>query len=134
MAVKAQQVFDMAMVLIDQVSETGNLVIENPEYYKTKSYTILTTLQTELLPLSQTPTVITDLSQDLLLPDRVSLLVLPYGLAAHLLLTEDMNIAQFFNDRYEELKHKIPTNIVPIEDVYGVTSGMRGDLNGSIDG
>lgn len=124
MTVLAQQVFDMAMTLIDEVSETGNLAIENPEYYKTKAKSFLTSLQTELLPLTQEPEVITTLEQPLLLPDRLSLLVLPYGLAAHLIITEDPNTASFFNSRYDELKRRIPTSSVAIEDVYSVLTGV----------
>ena len=85
----------------------------------------MTQLQTELLPLPQTPEVITDLSQNLLISDRVAITVLPYGLAAHLLLTEDVNTASFFNARYDELKRKTPTSIHPIEDSLGVLKGMN---------
>ncbi|MCD7034312.1 hypothetical protein LRR81_08700 [Metabacillus sp. GX 13764] len=125
MAVTGQQVFDMAMTLIDEVSETGNIVIENPGYYKAKALTFLTTLQTELIPLDQSPVIQTDLSQYLLVSDRIALLVLPYGLAAHLLLIDDPNSASFFNDRYEELKRKQQTRSQPITDVYGV-NGFNG--------
>ena len=125
MAIKGQQVFDMAMAFIDEVSENGNLVVENPEYYKTRARTILTTLQGELLSPLENVTVVTDLAQDLLVSDRVALTVLPYGLAAHLLLTEDLNTASFFNARYEELKRKIPTTITPISDNYDVLGGME---------
>lgn len=121
MAVTGQQVFDTALVLMDEVTETGNVVTENPDYYKVKALHILTTLQTELLPLSITPVPFTDLSQNLLVTDRIALLVLPYGLAAHLLLADDMNLAAFLNARYDELKRKVQTGgIVAITDVYGV--------------
>lgn len=125
MSVKAQQVYDAAMVLIDEVTEVGTISPENPEYYKTRSKSILTTLQTELLPVSVTPIPITSLSQNMLVSDRIALLVLPYGLAAHLLLQEDVNIAAYFNNRYDELKKKIPTTIAPIQDVYNVTGVMQ---------
>jgi hypothetical protein len=120
MAVTAQQVYDLAFVLMDEVTETGAILPDNPNYYRTKSLSILTTLQTELLSLSVTPTVITDLSQELLVSDRVALLVMPYGLAAHLLITDDITQASFFNNRYDELRRKIPTSIQPITDVYGI--------------
>jgi hypothetical protein len=119
MAVTGKQIFDAALVLMDEVTETGNVVTENPDYYKVKALNILTTLQAELLPLSSTPVPITDLSQNLLVSDRTALLVLPYGLAAHLLLADDMNLASFLNARYDELKRKMATGgITPIKDVY----------------
>lgn len=125
MAVTGQQVFDIAMGLIDEVSETGNLVVENPEYYKTKSLQILTVLQAELLRATQTPQVVTDLSQDLVLSDAQCLKVLPYGLAAHLLIQEDVNTASFYNARYDELKRRSPATIEPITDSYNVLGGMQ---------
>lgn len=128
MTVTAKQVYESALVLIDEVLETGNIVPDQPQYYQAKALSILTTLQTELLPLSQVPEVITDLNQDLLVSDRTAILVLPYGLAAHLLITDDPNTASFFNSRYEELKSRQMATITPITDKYNVLLGMRGDI------
>lgn len=121
MAVTAKQVYDQALVLLDEVTETGTVLADQPEYYQAKTLSILTSLQAELLPLSEIPTVISSLSQELLLPDRTCLLVLPYGLAAHLLIQEDVNTASFYNSRYDELKVKIPTEVSTIESVYGLS-------------
>jgi hypothetical protein len=123
MAVTGQQVYDIALVHIDEVLETGDITADNPAYYKSKALSILTTLQAELLPLSVSPVVVTDLAQNLLVNDRVALTALPYGLAAHLLMIDDPNTASFFNARYDELKRKIPTAAVPITDVYNVLGG-----------
>lgn len=124
MAVTGQQVFDNALVLMDEVTETGAISTDTPNYYKTKALTILTTLQAELLPLSQTPPVITDLTQPLLVSDRDALSILPYGLAAHLLLAEDLNAASFFNNRYDELKRKRKTTSIPITDNYNILTEL----------
>ncbi|MFC0235493.1 hypothetical protein [Fictibacillus phosphorivorans] len=119
MAITGQQVLDQALVLLDEVLETGDITSENPEYFRTKAKNILTGLQTELIPVNETPKVIDDLEADLLVSDRTALLILPYGLAAHLLLSEDQpDIASFYNNRYEELKRKMLSSIVPIIDVY----------------
>jgi hypothetical protein len=55
------------------------------------------------------------------LDDYLAQTVLPYGLAATLLLDENPNVASFFQQRYEELKtaSKIPNEFAPIENVYG---------------
>ncbi|MEK5175083.1 hypothetical protein NST63_17950 [Heyndrickxia sp. FSL W8-0496] len=124
--ITAKRVYDQALVLIDEVLETGAIVPDQPEYYEAKALSILTTLQTELLPLSVEPEIIKEMDQPLLVSDRVALTVLPYGLAAHLFISEDLTISSFFNDRYEELKKRKPTEIIPIVDKYNVTSGMRG--------
>ncbi|WP_368658676.1 hypothetical protein AB3Z07_05090 [Metabacillus halosaccharovorans] len=124
MPTTAQQVYDIALVLMDEVTDTGEILADNPNYYKTKSLSILTTLQTELLPYSISPVPVTDLSNELLVSDRIALSVLPYGLAAHLLLTDDLSSASYFNNRYDELKRKTHTSITPITDVYSVSDGM----------
>lgn len=130
MAVTGQQVYESALVLMDEVTDTGQILAGNPNYHTAKTKSILTLLQTELLPRSITPTVITDLEQDLLLDDRVALEVLPYGVAAHLILSEggsgdSITKATFYNARYDELKRKRQATIEPITDNYGVLGGMQ---------
>jgi len=46
----------------------------------------------------------TDLSQTLVIDDITARTILPYGIAAHLLLIENSATSSFFNQRYEELK------------------------------
>ncbi len=125
--VTGKQVYDMALVLIDEVTEVGEALPDTPRYYEAKSRMILSQLQAELLPVSKQPVVITDLTKPLLVSDRLAISVLPYGLAAHLLMTEElnMNAASFFNARYDELKAKQTTSIQPITDSLGVLGGMQ---------
>jgi hypothetical protein len=125
MAVTGKQVYDAALVLMDEVQETGTISPENPTAYQVKALSILNTLQFELLSPFQTPTLLNSLADTLTVPNRIAIMVIPYGLAAHLLLAEgDMSVASFLNARYEELKRKIPTEITPINDVYDVLGGM----------
>ncbi|MDF1507623.1 hypothetical protein PZE06_05435 [Robertmurraya sp. DFI.2.37] len=124
MAVTARQVYDLALVHIDEVMDSGKIAPRQPKYYEARAKSLITVLQTELLPQGTEPVIITDLNQEISLPDRVALLVLPYGLAAHLLMVDDMEIASFLNARYEELKNKLPSKIMPIEDVYYTLGGM----------
>lgn len=129
--VTGQQVYNLALSLMDEVTDSGLISPDdNPDYYKTKATQFLTILQAELLPLSTEPTIISDLSQPLAVTDRVALKVLPYGLAANMLLSEgatgdSATKASFFNARYDELKAKMPTSSVPITDNYGVLGGMQ---------
>jgi hypothetical protein len=115
----AQQVFITAMNLMDEESEDGSYE-GYPDEYKKKAWNILTMLQAELTPASSTPSLVTDESSTFYLDDRTCLTVLPYGLAAHLLIAEDQNRASFFNARYDELKRKRPAMITKIKDVYGM--------------
>lgn len=121
MAVTGQQVFERALVLMDEVLETGTITTETPEYYKSKAINIINLLQVELLPLSAEITPITNISQNLQITDRIAYLILPYGVAAHLLINDDLTISSWLNARYDELKRKIPTSAIPIVDVYGVS-------------
>lgn len=130
MAVTGQQVYELALSLMDEVTDTGQILADNPKYYETKTKSILTTLQTELLPKSITPQMITDLSHELQVSNRVALLALPYGLAANLLISEggsgdSLTKATFYNNRYDELKIKQQVEPQPIEDKYGVLGGMQ---------
>jgi hypothetical protein len=116
----AQDIFIMAMNLMDEESENGTYS-GYPDEYKKKAWSILTLLQAELTRASDSPTSIINENSVVQLDDRTSVTVLPYGLAAHLLMTEDQTRAAFFNARYDELKRKRPAVISKIVDVYAVT-------------
>jgi hypothetical protein len=120
MSVIGQDVFKIAMDLMDEESEDGTFD-GYPEEYKKKAWSLLTLLQAELLPPSVPPLAVTSENNVMQIDDRTSLTVLPYGIAAHLLMNEDQNKAAFFNARYDELKRKRPVKIGAIQDVYGVT-------------
>lgn len=119
-----QDVFEIAMKLMDEESEDGQYS-GYPLEYKNKAWAILTLLQAELLPPTVPPPILTDNTDSLLLDDKISLTVLPYGLAAHLLMTEDQSRASFFNARYDELKRVKFTTIERVTDVYNVLNGMQ---------
>jgi hypothetical protein len=78
----------------------------------------LNVLRHELYPLSDTyeqgkdgkryiMPMLTSFEQEIDLDDAIAQGVMPYGLAAHLLLGENDTLASFFNQRYEELKYEI---------------------------
>lgn len=133
MATTAQQVFDLAMRLMDNVDLSGNTDFSGNTEYKIKTVGILNVLTAECYPLSDTysaeatgkkpvPALLTDLADEIPLDDILCRSVLPYGLAAHLLLDEDSGKAAFFNNRYEQLKAELknaPGEFEPIENVYG---------------
>jgi len=129
--VTAKEVFDITMDLIDEREETGIINPTNTKGYQVKTPGILTILQAELLQkedVSKIPVKVETINDTLQVSDRTALIIMPYGLAAHLMLTEDPDSASFFQQRYEELKRNIPAVSKKITDVYGVLSGMAGDL------
>ena len=66
---------------------------------------------------------IRDMNSVVKLDDYICQTILPYGLAAHLLMDENPSAAAFFQSRYEELKNRlaegIPVQSEDIVDVYG---------------
>lgn len=132
----AQRVFDIAMGLMDEVNESsGETDTSDTREYKVRTLLILNALRGELYPYSDTfPTpeggkrpivaVIQTFTDIIDLDDYICQTVMPYGLAAQLLLDENPTAASFLQQRYEELRDKLakglPQTAEEIEDVYGV--------------
>ena len=135
MATNAQWVFEKAMHLMDEVSESdGKVDTADTQEYKNRTLAILNILRVECFPASDTykatqagkrpvcPEIV-DFESEIGLDDGICQGVLPYGLAAHLLLDENPSVAAYFQQRYEgllrEAKRGIPVESEPINDVYG---------------
>ena len=115
----ANWVFDRAIHLMDEQNEmNGETRTVDTEEYRYRTLSILNVLRHELYPLSDTfetgsdgkraiLPLLTDFEQPIDLDDAIAQGVMPYGLAAHLLLGENDSMASFFNQRYEELKYSI---------------------------
>lgn len=121
-----QAIFDKAMALADAKGE-------DTQEYKNRSVSLLNILTGELYPYSDTftaaqsgkrpvATLIRSLSDTVDLDDYCAGSILPYGLAAHLLTTEDPNLASFLQQRYEEMcalvARGFPQEFEAIEDAY----------------
>jgi hypothetical protein len=133
MAVTGQQVYDLALALIDEVTTAG--AIDHSDLsLKAKAVQFLTILQSEILPTADETAIVEDLADDLLLPPRDCLLVLPYGLAAHLVIQDDPASASFFQQRYEELRKKKRATIGPIVSVYDTSTSNPTDAGETWDG
>lgn len=137
-----QQVFDTAIMLMDEQSEsTGKTVTTDTSEYRYRTLSILNVLLPQLYPYSDTydnthpgrplcpplqlPQNATqpDFTQPVPLDDGLCWAVLPYGLAAHLLASENESLSAWFRNRYEvslvELRNKIPASFKPIYNPYG---------------
>lgn len=135
MATTAQWVFEKAMHLMDEVNEsTGQADTSDTKEYKNRTLPILNILRIECFPASDTYVVtqpgkrpvcpeIEDFGSEIGLDDGICQGVLPYGLAAHLLLDENPTVASYFQQRYEGLldnaKRCIPASAEDIENPYG---------------
>lgn len=140
--VTVQQVFDMAIHLMDEQSEsTGNTGTVDTQEYKFRTISILNSVIASLYPYSGTykagtksgrpvPRQLTadnyaepDFEQTIPLDDALSLTCLPYYLAAQLLSAENEVLAAWFMNRYREtfgdLRNRIPAEFEPITVSYG---------------
>lgn len=119
------------MALIDELNEsTGAADTGDTREYKNKTLMILNILRGEFIPLDPTHSDIADpildFDSDIDLDDYTCQTVLPYGLAAQLCLEEDAGKANFFQQRYDELKRRgrRASGSEDIEDVYGSNGGL----------
>lgn len=138
-----QQIFDMAIHLLDEQSETtGNTVTTDTQEYKYRTISILNAILPSLYPYSDTcdfsstgrpvcPVLTVpddpakpDLTQTVPLDDTLALGVLPYALAGHLVAAENTELSAWCLTRYaqvfSDLRSKIPSTFETIPTPYGL--------------
>ena len=101
------------MAMIDEMLTSGELDPETTAEYRAKAPSILTMLQNEIVGIDNRyrhkdeyihPVPIFSLGQTFQIDDIKASTLLTNGLAAHLMLHEDKTLANFFEQRYEEMK------------------------------
>ena len=135
--ITGKDVFQRAITIMDELNDEGQYKYEDTEEYWNRTLSILNMLINELYPFSDTykknqewqkgrrpvAAKLTDMENVIDLDDYCAGSVLPYGLAAHLLLQEDPSAAGFAQQRYEELKATLNIGLQAeseeIVDVYG---------------
>lgn len=133
MSTTAQWVFETAVHLMDR-TENGVADHAGTQEYKSRCTAILNVLCGECFALSDTfrhtadggrpiCPVLGGMEETVGLDDALCRTVLPYGLAAHLLLEEDPPSSSFFQQRYEEMlsraRRTLPAAQESITDCYG---------------
>jgi hypothetical protein len=120
--VTGEDVFQRAIKMIDATERDGSVAESKIVSYRAKATTFITSLQGELLPASALSYDYTNLSAPLAITDKQALYVLPYGLAAELMISEDDSqiIASHFSQQYAEAKRKYPSpaRMDKVKDVY----------------
>jgi len=134
MATTAQTVFDYAMGLLDEVNAAGETDTTATAEYKVRALFILNILRGELYQYSDgylsvtsgirpISTVLTALTDSVGVDDFLAQTIMPYGLAAHLLIDENPKAASFFQSRYDELLARYgantPSEFTDITQTYG---------------
>ena len=136
-ATNAQYVFDIAMGLMDELDEgSGKTDTADTKEYKQRTLLILNALRGELFSLSgscksapagKRPVcpLITDFEKAVELDDFICQSVMPYGLAAHLLVEENPAAASFFQQRYNELLRRYGDGVLSVsEDITDLYGGI----------
>ena len=135
MTTTGKDIFDKAITLMGEMDENGNTDYADTQEYKNRALNILNTLRGEVYQYSDTYNdpeaergrrpvcpVLESLNDEIGIDDVLAQTVLPYGLAAHLLLDENDAMAAFFQQRYEELLKRLgsksPASWESIKDVY----------------
>lgn len=140
--VTVQQVFDMAIHLMDEQNEsTGATVTVDTTEYKSRTISILNSVIPALYPYSgdyeagasgrPVPAILAwndyknpDFTQAIALDDTLCLSLLPYYLAAQLLSAENEVLSAWFMNRYREtfndLRNKVPAEFERISTPYGL--------------
>lgn len=127
----AEDIFTMTMAMIDEMNDNGTLDPTTTAEYRSKAPYILTMLQNEIIGIENRyrkqneyvyPVPIKVLEQIVQIDDIKANTLLTNGLASHLMMHENKALANFFQERYEEMKNRYlkPTPL-PIEkkiDVY----------------
>ena len=142
MTTTVQQVFDMAIHLMDEQNENnGATTTADTSEYKSRTISILNTAIPRLYPFSsnldrdadgrpkaqlllcnsyENP----DFQQVIMLDDAISIGLLPFYLAAHLLSGENETLAAWFMNQYREvmgdLKKTTPASFEAITTPYGL--------------
>lgn len=108
-----ENVFTITMAMIDEMLTSGDLDAEATAEYRAKAPGILTMLQNELVGIENRyrkkeeyvyPVPIESLDQTFQIDDIKASTLFTNGLAAQLMLHEDKTLANYFNQRYEEMK------------------------------
>jgi hypothetical protein len=109
----AEEIFNITMAMIDEMLTSGQLDAEATAEYRAKAPFILSMLQNELIGIENRyrkedervePVTIETLDQTVQVDTIKACTLLTNGLAAHLMLHEDKTLANFFEQRYEEMK------------------------------
>lgn len=143
--VTGMDVFQRAITMMDELDDSGKYRHDDTVEYQNRTVAILNILQGELYFYSDTfpkrqewesgrrPVLepLASLYDTIDLDDYCAGTVMPYGLAAHLLLDENPTAAGFFEQRYEELLRGLMAgrgtlaSSEDIEDVYGPKGGIH---------
>ena len=128
-----EDVFNAAMAIMDELNDSGEAQTTDTQEYKNRTLPIMNVLISECYPYSDSKDMtkpdsawraVTEFDDYLYkIDDTIALGIMPYGLAANLLVDENPSAAGFYQARYEELlrgkARRVRASVEDIEDIYG---------------
>ena len=126
-------VIDAAMSIMDALSDSGEAETADTQEYKNRTLPIMNVLISECYPYSDSKDLtkpdsawraVTEFDDSLYkIDDTIALGIMPYGLAANLLVDANPFAASFYQARYEELLRgkalRVRASVEDIDDIYG---------------
>ena len=121
-----QDVYKKAMGILDELETDGTISSNTDDAYEYRVIELIDSLQRDLAKIEGIePNAITSLSTELKISDYTASMVLPYGVAAHLALTDQLDtLFAVFNSKYERGLNKIRTRFEDYVDDMNVMSGF----------
>ena len=130
---EVSDVFDAAMSIMDELNDSGEAQTTDTQEYKNRALPIMNVLISECYPYSDSKDTtkpasawraVTEFDDSLYkIDDTIALGIMPYGLAANLLVDENPSAASFYQARYEDLlkakARRVRATVEDIEDIYG---------------
>lgn len=119
-------VFSAAMAFMDELSDDGDAQTNDTLEYKNRTPSIINMMLSEynmLMGITANWLPVEDLDSMLTVDTNYALGVMPYGLAANLLVDENPTAANFYQQRYEDMRNRYMSNhaadSAEIENLYG---------------
>lgn len=130
MAVAIRDVFNAAMAIMDELSNTGQAQTSDTKEYEYRTPSIINMMVSELKMLTgDFEDWLAVEGMDDLVPEAntsYALGCMPYGLAANLLVDENPTAASFYQQRYEELRNVyVSRQSASIDDITNFYGGIE---------
>lgn len=121
--------FNLSMDLLRKRSDDGTISVTETAKFRSQAPGIITMLQPDILRTSGSASfsasVLTELTDTLIITDIHAIAVLPYGLASQLIIEKKPELANYYEQKYEEAKNKfckrVPMGTASVIDTYDAT-------------
>ena len=125
---KVIDVFSAAMSFMDELSQSGQAQTADTKEYEYRTPAILNMLVAEhnMLMSIEDWTQVVAQQDEVPVSQNYAIGVLPYGLAANLLVDENASAASFFQQRYKEMRDRyMRSNAADVSSIDNIYAGIE---------